>query len=149
VRAVVQRVSSARVTVAGRVVAQIGRGLLVSLGVERSDGPADVTYLVRRILGLRIFEDADGKMNLSVGEIEGAVLVVSQFTLCGDARRGRRPSFAAAAAPEMALPLYNSVVEGIRESGVGVATGEFRAMMDLVSVNSGPVTLLLDSEKRI
>jgi|TARA_B100000315_G_scaffold173602_1_gene162031 D-tyrosyl-tRNA(Tyr) deacylase len=148
VRAVVQRVKSARVTVADRVVGEIDHGLLVLLGVAESDGHADVAYLARKLLGLRVFDDPAGKMNLSVQERGGAVLIVSQFTLCGDTRRGRRPSYDAAAPPEVARPIYEALVDEVRRSGVRVATGEFQAMMDVASVNDGPVTLLLDSEKR-
>jgi len=148
VRAVVQRVSSARVTVDGLMVGEIGSGLLVLLGASCSDGHDDVTYVVRKILGLRVFDNSDGKMDLSVIEVDGAVMVVSQFTLYGDARRGRRPSFDEAAPPKRARPLYDSVVEGIRGAGLKVVTGEFGAMMDVSLVNNGPVTLLLDSTKQ-
>ena len=147
-RAVVQRVSSARVTVDGLMVGEIGSGLLVLLGASCSDGHDDVTYVVRKILGLRVFDNSDGKMDLSVIEVDGAVMVVSQFTLYGDARRGRRPSFDEAAPPKRARPLYDSVVEGIRDAGLKVVTGEFGAMMDVSLVNNGPVTLLLDSTKQ-
>ena len=147
-RAVVQRVSSARVTVDGLMVGEIGSGLLVLLGASCSDGHDDVTYVVRKILGLRVFDNSDGKMDLSVIEVDGAVMVVSQFTLYGDARRGRRPSFDEAAPPKRARPLYDSVVEGIRGAGLKVVTGEFGAMMDVSLVNNGPVTLLLDSAKQ-
>jgi len=144
----VQRVSSARVTVDGLMVGEIGSGLLVLLGASCSDGHDDVTYVVRKILGLRVFDNSDGKMDLSVIEVDGAVMVVSQFTLYGDARRGRRPSFDEAAPPKRARPLYDSVVEGIRGAGLKVVTGEFGAMMDVSLVNNGPVTLLLDSTKQ-
>ncbi len=147
-RAVVQRVSSARVTVDGRLVGEIGQGLLVLLGASCSDDQDDVVYVVRKILGLRIFQNSDGKMDLSVAEVNGAVMVVSQFTLYGDVRKGRRPSFDEAAPPESARPLYDSVIEGIRDVGVKVATGEFGAMMDVSLVNNGPVTLLVDSAKQ-
>ena len=143
-----QRVSSARVTVDGLMVGEIGSGLLVLLGASCSDGHDDVTYVVRKILGLRVFDNSDGKMDLSVIEVDGAVMVVSQFTLYGDARRGRRPSFDEAAPPKRARPLYDSVVEGIRGAGLKVVTGEFGAMMDVSLVNNGPVTLLLDSTKQ-
>ncbi|SVD32556.1 uncharacterized protein METZ01_LOCUS385410, partial [marine metagenome] len=148
VRAVVQRVSSARVTVDGLIIGEIGPGLLVLLGAARSDDQDDVVYVVRKVLGLRIFQNSDGKMNLSVAEVDGAVMVVSQFTLYGDVRKGRRPSFDEAAPPESARRLYDSVIEGIRDAGVKVATGEFGAMMDVSLVNNGPVTLLLDSAKK-
>jgi len=144
----VQRVSSARVTVDGLMVGEIGSGLLVLLGASCSDGHDDVTYVVRKLLGLRVFDNSDGKMDLSVIEVDGAVMVVSQFTLYGDARRGRRPSFDEAAPPKRARPLYDSVVEGIRGAGLKVVTGEFGAMMDVSLVNNGPVTLLLDSTKQ-
>ena len=147
-RAVVQRVSSARVTVDGLLVGEIGPGLLVLLGASCSDVQDDVVYVVRKILGLRIFQNSDGKMGRSVTEVNGAVMVVSQFTLYGDVRKGRRPSFDEAAPPESARRLYDSVIEGIRDAGVKVATGEFGAMMDVSLVNNGPVTLLLDSAKK-
>jgi D-tyrosyl-tRNA(Tyr) deacylase len=130
------------------MVGEIGSGLLVLLGASCSDGHDDVTYVVRKILGLRVFDNSDGKMDLSVIEVDGAVMVVSQFTLYGDARRGRRPSFDEAAPPKRARPLYDSVVEGIRGAGLKVVTGEFGAMMDVSLVNNGPVTLLLDSTKQ-
>ncbi|SVA30034.1 uncharacterized protein METZ01_LOCUS82888, partial [marine metagenome] len=148
VRAVVQRVSSARVTVDGLLIGEIGSGLLVLLGASCSDVQDDVVYVVRKILGLRIFQNSDGKMGRSVTEVNGAVMVVSQFTLYGDVRKGRRPSFDEAAPPESARPLYDSVIEGIRGAGVKVATGEFGAMMEVSLVNNGPVTLLLDSAKQ-
>ena len=147
-RAVVQRVSSARVTVDGLLIGEIGSGLLVLLGASCSDVQDDVVYVVRKILGLRIFQNSDGKMGRSVTEVNGAVMVVSQFTLYGDVRKGRRPSFDEAAPPESARRLYDSVIEGIRDAGVKVATGEFGAMMDVSLVNNGPVTLLLDSAKK-
>ena len=146
-RAVVQRVSSARVTVDQRVTGEIGAGLLVLVGVEQGDGPADVQYISSKIRDLRIFPDDAGKMNLSVLDRPGAVLVVSQFTLAGDARNGRRPSFASAAAPQMAKALYEDVVRELSASGLTVATGEFQAMMQVALVNDGPVTILLDSRK--
>lgn len=146
-RAVVQRVSSARVTVGDRVTGEIGAGLLVLVGVEEGDGPADVQYISSKIRDLRIFPDDAGKMNLSVLDRQGAVLVVSQFTLAGDARNGRRPSFASAAAPRMAKALYEDVVRELLASRLTVATGEFQAMMQVALVNDGPVTILLDSRK--
>ncbi|HET9743883.1 MAG TPA: D-aminoacyl-tRNA deacylase [Terriglobales bacterium] len=146
-RAVVQRVLQASVTVAGSVVGRIGPGLLVLLGVGKNDDPASGEYIVEKLLGLRIFEDEQGKMNRSVREIEGAVLVVSQFTLFGDVRRGKRPSFDEAARPEQARFLYEHVVSSIRGHGIECATGEFQAMMQVSLVNDGPVTILLDSEK--
>ena len=146
-RAVVQRVISARVRVDGRTTGEIGAGLLVLLGVEQGDGPADLQYIASKIRDLRIFADPDGKMNLSVLDTKGAVLVVSQFTLSGDARNGRRPSFASAAPPEIARSLYEAVVRELQASGLQVATGEFQAMMQVALVNDGPVTILLDSRK--
>jgi D-tyrosyl-tRNA(Tyr) deacylase len=147
-RAVVQRVSSASVAVGDRTVGRIDHGLLVLLGVENEDGPADVQYIAGKIADLRIFEDEAHHMNRSVQEVGGSVLVVSQFTLAGDCRKGRRPSFDAAAAPAIAKPLYEDVVRELRASGLHVETGEFKAMMQVSLVNDGPVTLLLDSRKR-
>ena len=146
-RAVVQRVSRAQVTVDGAVTGKIGRGLLVLLGVSRGDSQADADYLADKIAGLRIFEDPQGKMNLPVAEINGAVLVVSQFTLYGDVRRGKRPSFDAAAPPEQARQLYESFVERIRAAGLPCSTGRFQEMMEVELRNDGPVTILLDSQK--
>ena len=147
-RAVVQRVSSASVAVGDRTVGRIDRGLLVLLGVENEDGPSDVQYIAGKIGDLRIFEDDAHHMNRSVHEAGGSVLVVSQFTLAGDCRKGRRPSFDAAAAPAVAKPLYEDVVRELRTKGLHVETGEFKAMMQVSLVNEGPVTLLLDSRKR-
>jgi D-aminoacyl-tRNA deacylase len=144
VRAVVQRVARASVTVEGRVVGAIGRGLLVLLGVATDDGEKVADWLADKLLGLRIFEDADGKLDLSVMEVGGAVLVVSQFTLYADTRKGRRPSFAGAAAPGHAEPLYERVVERIGRS-VPVQRGSFGARMRVELVNDGPVTLVVDS----
>jgi len=146
-RAVVQRVSRCRVTVGGKTAGEIGSGLLVLLGVGRSDNEAATAYLADKILGLRIFEDEAGKMNLSVQDKRGEILVVSQFTLYGDVRRGKRPSFDAAARPEDANRLYEYFVEKIRSAGLRCETGQFQAMMDVELVNQGPVTILLDSEK--
>jgi D-aminoacyl-tRNA deacylase len=146
-RAVVQRVSEARVTVDGEVVGEIGLGLCVLLGVAADDTLEDVTYTASKVVGLRIFEDADGKMNRSLAEQGGAMLVVSQFTLFGDCRKGRRPSFISAASPEHGNELYEAFVAAVREQGIEVATGRFRAMMDVALVNNGPVTLLIDSRK--
>jgi len=147
VRAVVQRVSDAKVAVGERITGAIGPGLLVLLGVEQGDGPTDVQYVASKIRDLRIFADADGKMNRSVLDLQGGVLVVSQFTLAGDARNGRRPSFATAAPPQIARALYEDVVRELTASGLRVATGEFQAMMQVSLVNDGPVTILLDSRK--
>ncbi len=146
-RAVVQRVTSARVTVSERVTGEIAGGLLVFLGVEQGDGPQDVHYCAAKIRDLRIFPDDAGKMNRSVLDQQGAVLVVSQFTLSGDARNGRRPSFASAAPPEIARALYDEVVRELKAGGLRVETGEFQAMMQVALVNDGPVTILLDSRK--
>jgi D-tyrosyl-tRNA(Tyr) deacylase len=146
-RAVVQRVSRAQVTVNGEIAGEIGLGLLVLLGVGRDDGEADATYLVEKIAGLRVFEDAQGKMNRSVKEVDGSVLAVSQFTLYGDVRRGKRPSFDAAAPPEKARQLYEFFVEQIRAAGLRCETGRFQEMMQVELVNEGPVTILLDSGK--
>ena len=146
-RAAIQRVSRCRVTVGENVVGEIGAGLLVLLGVSKTDNEAAADYLVEKIIGLRIFEDAEGKMNLSVQDSGGAVLVVSQFTLYGDVRRGKRPSFDAAARPEEAKRLYEYLVGKIRAAGLRCETGQFQATMEVELVNSGPVTILLDSEK--
>ena len=144
-RAVIQRVSRASVTIDGEIVGQIDRGLLVLLGVTHTDTPADARWLAEKIVGLRIFNDADGKMNLGLTDVGGSVLVVSQFTLYGDAQKGRRPSFIAAARPEQAIPLYEDFVNGIKALGVPVETGRFGAMMNVEMVNEGPVTLILDT----
>lgn len=146
-RACVQRVRQASVTVAGEVVGQIGRGMLVLLGVAHDDQPADVQYLAEKLTGLRIFEDAEDKMNRSLRDVGGAMLVVSQFTLLGDCRHGRRPSFTAAAAPEYGEQFYEAFVAEVQRLGVPVATGRFRAQMDVALINDGPVTLVLDSKK--
>ena len=140
-----QRVSKASVTVQGNVTGQIDRGLLVLLGVAQGDTEADADYLAEKIAGLRVFEDADEKMNLSVADIGGAVLAVSQFTLYGDARRGKRPSFDAAARPEQAKALYEYFVRRIRAAGLRCETGVFQAMMDVELTNRGPFTLVLTS----
>jgi len=148
VRAVVQRVGRARVTVNGAITGEIGRGLVVLLGVGSSDTLADADYLAAKIAGLRIFEDENGKMNLAVTEVGGAVLAVSQFTLYGDVRRGKRPSFDAAAPHQAARELYEHFVQRIREAGLECETGRFQEMMQVELVNDGPVTILLDSQKR-
>lgn len=147
-RAVIQRVSKASVSVDDVLIGTIDRGLLVLLGVSTTDTNAAADYTVEKLLGLRIFEDDQGKMNLSIREVGGAVLVVSQFTLYGDVRRGKRPSFDEAARPEQAKLLYEYVVAKIREQGIECATGEFQAMMQVSLVNDGPVTILIDSEKK-
>jgi D-tyrosyl-tRNA(Tyr) deacylase len=146
-RAVIQRVSSASVTVDSETTGAIERGLLVLIGVSVADTKTDADYLVEKISGLRIFEDSEGKMNLSVADVHGAILAVSQFTLYGDARKGRRPSFDAAARPEQARSLYEYFVEGIRAAGLTCETGRFQAEMKVELVNDGPVTILLDSTK--
>ncbi len=147
-RAVVQRVSRASVRVAGAITGEVATGLLVLLGVGVDDQPADAEYLADKVVGLRIFEDAEEKMNRSVIDAGGAVLAVSQFTLYGDARRGKRPSFDAAARPEQARELYEYFVNRIRSAGVRCETGVFQATMEVELVNSGPVTILLDSKKQ-
>ncbi|MCS6849900.1 MAG: D-aminoacyl-tRNA deacylase [Gemmataceae bacterium] len=144
-RAVVQRVRRASVTVEGELTGRIDEGLLVLLGVASTDTPADAQWLADKIVALRIFNDANGKMNRSLLEVGGAALVVSQFTLFGDCRKGRRPSFLGAAPPETAIPLYEAFVTAVRAHGVPVATGRFGAMMQVELVNDGPVTLILDS----
>jgi D-aminoacyl-tRNA deacylase len=149
VRAVLQRVLTAEVTVDGRRVGIIGAGLLVLLGVETGDGPADVSYTADKIADLRCFADEQGRMNRSVLDIGGGVLVVSQFTLCGDTRKGRRPSFDAAAPPTEARLLYDDVVRLLGARGLVVETGEFQAMMAVSLVNDGPVTFLVDSRGRL
>ncbi|MBK7935318.1 MAG: D-tyrosyl-tRNA(Tyr) deacylase [Pyrinomonadaceae bacterium] len=148
-RAVVQRVSRAKVTVDDKLIGEIGVGLLVLLGVTHADDNKDAEYLVDKIINLRVFDDTDGKMNLSLADIDGELLVVSQFTLYGDTRRGRRPSFIKAVGGDDALRWYKHFVVKARENVKHVATGEFGAMMDVELVNDGPVTILLDSEKTI
>jgi D-tyrosyl-tRNA(Tyr) deacylase len=148
-RAVVQRVSSAEVTgFDGELLGSVGKGLVVFLGVGRDDDRSDIEYLADKILNLRVFEDEHGRMNRSVLEEGGGLLVVSQFTLYGDCRKGRRPSFSEAAPPEVARPLYEDFVERVRGTGIGVASGRFQAMMNVRVVNSGPVTILIDSKRR-
>lgn len=146
-RAVVQRVSEAQVTTGGRTVGAIGTGLLVLVAAGEGDAEGDADYLAKKMADLRIFEDDEGKMNLSVEEIGGAILVVSQFTLYGDCRKGRRPSFAGALQPEAARRLVERLCQGLRARGLRVETGEFGERMDVALVNRGPVTLLLDSRK--
>jgi len=147
-RAVVQRVSRASVTVDGEITGQIEQGFLVLLGVEQSDTQDDVIYLAQKAVGLRVFEDADGKMNLALADVNGKMLVVSQFTLLGDCRKGRRPSFVNAARPEQANELYQSFVAEVKGQGIEVETGRFQEHMDVELVNDGPITLLLDSRKQ-
>jgi D-aminoacyl-tRNA deacylase len=146
-RAVVQRVTRARVTVDDEVVGEIKQGLVVLLGVAHDDTKADADYLAPKIVSLRIFDDSDGKMNVSLRDVDGGLLVVSQFTLYGDVRRGLRPSWSEAAPPEIAEPLYEYFVESSRTLATRVATGSFRKMMQVELVNDGPVTIMLDSRK--
>lgn len=146
-RAVVQRVSRAQVTVEGQVVGKVAQGYLVLLGVDVNDSEQDAAYLAEKISGLRVFSDSEDKMNLSLADVDGSVLAVSQFTLHGDCRRGRRPSYSDAARPEQAIPLYEKFVGELRAKGHNVETGVFGAMMQVELVNDGPVTLLLDSNK--
>ena len=146
-RAIIQRVSRAKVTIEGEIIGEIGKGILVLLGVAEGDSEKEAVYLLEKTLNLRIFEDADGKMNLSLLDTKGELLVVSQFTLYGDARKGRRPSFIRAAAPDEANRLYEFYVGEARGQVEKVETGRFQAMMDVELVNDGPVTILLDSEK--
>ena len=145
---VIQRVSEARVTVAGTTVGAIQTGLVVFVGISKSDTESDASYLSDKLVGLRIFPDENGKMNRNVSEISGSILIVSQFTLYGDCRKGRRPSFDAAAPPEQALSLYNYFVDTVRQSQVPVETGTFQATMEVLLVNQGPVTILIDSGER-
>ena len=147
-RAVVQRVSRASVTVEGQINGEIGAGLLVLLGVGREDTPAVAASMAEKVANLRIFEDEQGKMNRSLLDVKGAALVVSQFTLYGDARGQRRPSFISAAPPEQAAALYEEFNKALRQLGITVATGVFQAMMSVELVNEGPVTILLDSDKK-
>jgi D-tyrosyl-tRNA(Tyr) deacylase len=146
-RAVIQRVSQASVSSGGETVGAIDDGLLVLLGVWQMDTPEDATQLARKSVHLRIFDDAEGKLNRSLLEVKGKMLVISQFTLYADCRKGRRPSFVDAARPEMAKPLYEAFVAEVRRQGVPVETGEFQALMDVTLVNRGPVTIILDSQQ--
>lgn len=146
-RAVIQRVKAAAVTVAGETVGSIGPGLLVLVGVARDDGPPDVAYIANKIANLRVFADDRRLLQLTVSEVGGAVLLVSQFTLLGDCRKGRRPSFDQSAPPEQAELLYNNLADTLSQQGLPLATGRFKAMMEVSLVNDGPVTLLLDSKK--
>ena len=145
-RVILQRVSSASVTIDGRVSGAIGKGFLLLVGWTHGDTPVQNAWMAEKVAGLRLFGDAEGKMNLALSDVGGAVLVVSQFTLYGDTEKGRRPSFIAAARPEAAIPLYEDFVIQLRKSGLQVATGEFGAMMDVALVNDGPVTLVLERE---
>jgi len=146
-RAVVQRVKAASVTVDGDIIGQIGKGLLVLAGVARDDGPADVAYLAQKIANLRIFPQEDKLLHYTTAEVGGGVLVVPQFTILGDCRKGRRPSFDQSAPPDLAEKLYEDLVAALAGLGLPVATGRFRAMMEVSLINDGPVTLLLDSKK--
>lgn len=146
-RAVIQRVSEASVTVDGRVAGRIGKGLLLLLGVGQEDTEEDARLMADKVVGLRCFADADSKFNLSILDVGGAILTISQFTLFGDCRKGRRPSFTEAARPEPATELYESVVQRLREKGLAVETGEFGAHMEVHLINDGPVTLLVDTKK--
>jgi len=147
-KAVVQRVTQSHVSVDGQQIGVIGRGLMVLLGVAQDDGEADADWLVDKIVGLRIFEDGHGKMNRAITDVNGRILVVSQFTLLGDCRKGRRPSFVKAAAPDKAEALYDRFVQNIRDKGIGVETGRFGAAMKVALVNDGPVTLIVSSPKK-
>lgn len=146
-RAVIQRVKSAKVCVDGRVVGKIGRGYLVLLGIKKGDGEDDLSFLASKIPDLRLFEDDSGKFNLSLREIQGEILVVSQFTLYGDCRKGRRPSFTEAEGPTLAKGLYERFITILKEQGLPVQTGEFQAKMEVHLINDGPVTLLLESKQ--
>jgi D-tyrosyl-tRNA(Tyr) deacylase len=146
-RAVIQRVSRASVAIAGKTTATIGSGLVVLLGIQSADTAADSTWLADKIVHLRIFADREGKMNTSLADIDGEMLIISQFTLYGDCRKGRRPGFSAAAPPEIAEPLYRRFITEVGTRGIRVATGTFQAAMSVDLANDGPVTLLLDSEK--
>jgi len=146
-KAVIQRVQSAEVLVDGRLTGKIGQGLLVFVGVGKGDGEEDISYMVSKLPDLRIFEDTSGKFNLSLKEINGEMLIVSQFTLYGDCRKGRRPSFTEAEEPTVAKNLYERLIHRLKEQGLPVETGEFQAKMEVHLVNDGPVTLLLDSKK--
>lgn len=147
-RAVIQRVSRAQVTGDGELLGTIGPGLLVLVAIAKDDGPADLDYLVQKIVGLRIFDDGQGKMNLSVTDTQGAILAISQFTLCGDVRRGKRPAFDEAAPPELARQMYEEFLDRIRAAGVVCESGRFQAKMQVELVNDGPVTILIDSKRR-
>lgn len=146
-RCVVQRVSRASVTVEGKTTGEVEKGYMVLVGVEQGDGEADMRYCAEKVAGLRVFEDGEGKMNLSVKDVGGAVLAVSQFTLLGDARHGRRPSFSNAARPQEANALYEDFCQALRALGIRVETGVFQTHMEVSLVNDGPVTILLDSRK--
>ena len=144
--ALLQRVSEAKVTIDNKIAGEIGPGLLIFLGVFQNDAQEDIKFLTNKVVGLRIFDDDAGKMNRSLLDVEGAVLVVSQFTLCADTKKGRRPSFIKAAQPKLGEKIYNNFIQDLKKRGVSVATGIFGAMMDVQLVNDGPVTFLLDSK---
>jgi D-tyrosyl-tRNA(Tyr) deacylase len=146
-RSVVQRVEKASVTVDGNIVGEIGKGLVVLLAVEKEDSEKDLEFMTRKLVGLRIFNDSSGKMNLSVLDISGEILLISQFTLYGDCRKGNRPSFTRSAGPEVAKTTYLDLADSLREQGIQVSTGEFQAMMKVFLVNDGPVTVIVDSNK--
>ena len=143
-KALIQRVKNASVSIDGEIYSSVGKGILVFLGVEKGDGIENAEKLAQKVLSLRIFEDKDGKMNFSIRDIAGEILVVSQFTLCGDCKKGTRPSFDAAAAPEIAVKLYEDFVNILKKSGLKVETGKFRAMMEVALVNDGPVTFMVE-----
>ncbi len=146
-RSVVQRVSQASVSVAGEIIGKIDKGLLVLLGIHDNDSEKEITWMTEKIANLRIFEDNEGKMNLSLADIRGEMLIVSQFTLYGDCRKGRRPGYSRAAQPQIAEPLYEQFIVTVEKMGIVTARGKFGAMMDVALINDGPVTLLLDSDK--
>jgi len=146
--AVLQRVTTGKVKIGDRIVGDIDNGLVILLGVHRDDKEEDIIFLADKVIGLRIFNDNNGKMNISLQDAEGSVLVISQFTLCGDWRKGRRPSFTKAADPDKGKLLYDGFIEAVRSRGINVETGEFGATMDVSLVNSGPVTFVLDSHDR-
>ena len=147
-RAIIQRVKHASVDVNGIKTGTISKGIVTFLGIHRSDDRQEITWMADKIINLRIFPDPDGKMNISLADINAEMLIVSQFTLYGDCRKGRRPGYSGAAPPEIAEPVYNRFVDEVRNKGIKAATGRFQAMMDVTLVNDGPVTLLLDSEKK-
>ena len=146
-RAVVQRVSESKVVVEEKTVGEIGKGILILLGVEQDDTEKDVRYMAEKIANLRIFQDEEGKMNLSTVDVKGSALIISQFTLMGDCRKGRRPSYSTSAKPELAIPLYEMFIKEMQKQGVPTQEGVFQAMMDVHLVNEGPVTLMIDSKR--
>ena len=146
--AVLQRVTTGKVKIGDRIVGDIDNGLVILLGVHRDDKEEDIIFLADKVIGLRIFNDNNGKMNISLQDVKGSVLVISQFTLCGDWRKGRRPSFTKAADPDKGKLLYNGFIDAVRNRGINVETGEFGAAMDVSLVNSGPVTFVLDTHDR-